>query len=467
MKIVCNRLLSLTYDIELIKILSENIRLGVMGANFFTPIIVSFILLEQINRTILVIWLISQFLILFFRFLIGKKLNQAVKIKNELNIEKYFRYYLLMVVLSGLSWGFIVVLTIYYSTEIYVLMMITVVFGLTSASVSTLGSIFHAMFLFSISIFIPVVLALFFIKFNYIYFFEGILIISYTLITTKAFYTNYLAMKRNIEKQYELEVLNKTLESRIKKEVEKNREKERYLLQQNRLAQMGELISMIAHQWRQPLSSISSISAALELKTQIGNIDNEFIIENVKKIKNYTTYLSETINDFRDFFKEEKEKQKTTLVKIVKNSLSIIGDELKNNNILVKTDFNSNSEVCVYANELQQVILSIIKNAEDALVENEVENPILKISVYETRDRFFLNIEDNAGGIPEEIKNKIFEPYFSTKLKKDGTGLGLYMSKIIVEKHCLGKLYFSNTENGAIFVIELYKENIESKQDEY
>ncbi len=459
MKIACNRLLSLTYDIELIKIMSENIRLSVLGANFITPLIAVILLFGQIPKNMLFIWFLINLSVLVFRFLIGKKLRIGLNLQDEHQIEKYFRLYLLFIAISGLLWSFLIILTIYFSTEVYVLVMLTVIFGLTSGSVSTLGAIFHAMFLFSISIFIPTIIALVFIKYNPIYIFEAIFSISYIFITTKAFYANYMVMKKNIEKQYELEIVNRTLENRIKKEVEKNREKERYLLQQNRLAQMGELISMIAHQWRQPLSSISSISSALELKAELGNLKKEFILKSVESIKKYVTYLSTTIDDFRAFFKDDKKKQKTTIKQIVDNSLAIIGDELKHKNIKLITKINTTEEISVYANELQQVLINLIKNAEDALFENGIENKEIKIEAYEDEKKIVLSVEDNAGGIPDEVKFKIFDPYFSTKLKKDGTGLGLYMSKIIVEEHSHGRLYFKNTNKGARFLIELYKED--------
>ncbi len=459
MKIACNRLLSLTYDIELIKIMSENIRLSVLGANFITPLIAMILLSGQIPQNMLFIWFLINLSVLVFRFLIGKKLRIGLNLQDEHQIEKYFRLYLLFIAISGLLWSFLVILTIYFSTEVYVLVMLTVIFGLTSGSVSTLGAIFHAMFLFSISIFIPTIIALVSIKYNPVYIFEAIFSISYIFITTKAFYANYMVMKKNIEKQYELEIINRTLENRIKKEVEKNREKERYLLQQNRLAQMGELISMIAHQWRQPLSSISSISSALELKAELGNLKKEFILKSVESIKKYVTYLSTTIDDFRAFFKDDKKKQKTTVKQIVDNSLAIIGEELKHKNIKLVTKIDATEEICVYANELQQVLINLIKNAEDALFENGIENKEIKIRAYEDEKKVVLSVEDNAGGIPEEVKFKIFDPYFSTKLKKDGTGLGLYMSKIIVEEHSHGRLYFKNTNKGAQFFIELYKED--------
>ena len=248
----------------------------------------------------------------------------------------------------------------------------------------------------------------------------------------------------------------KKLKYRIKEAIKKNRKQELLLVQQNRFAQRGEMIAMIAHQWRQPLSSISSTISAIELKTQLGNLDEKFIIENTKKIHNYTKYLSDTIDDFRNFFKQDKTKQKILVNDIVKNALKIIEDELKSRHIEIILNLNSSTKLETYKNELQQALLNIIKNAEDALVENEIKNPIIQIESEEDHDFIYLHVKDNAGGINKDIQDKIFEPYFSTK-GKNGTGLGLYMSKIIIEKHCNGKLSFKDIENGTLFTMQFKK----------
>ena len=227
------------------------------------------------------------------------------------------------------------------------------------------------------------------------------------------------------------------------------------MLQQSRLAQMGEMISMIAHQWRQPLAAISSISSALTLKAHLNKLDNPTIIELAGKIDSNSQHLSSTIDDFRDFFKSNKQKLQTNYSILVKSVLEIIEISLINKNIKLIKDLRSDDNFQSYPNEIKQVMLNLMKNAEDVLIEKEISDPCIKISTYREKDFLVLRISDNAGGIPEDIIPKIFDPYFSTKTEKDGTGLGLYMSKTIIENHCNGRLTAQNDNDGAVFKIIL------------
>jgi signal transduction histidine kinase len=249
----------------------------------------------------------------------------------------------------------------------------------------------------------------------------------------------------------ELEDFNKRLRRTVKNEVEKNRQKDQQLLQQSRLAQMGEMISMIAHQWRQPLAAISSSSATIKLKAMLGKLDKDSAIELSTNIATYSQHLSVTIDDFRDFFKSNKEKRDTTYGELVENVLGIIGSSIQNKNITLKKDLKSEVVFNTYKNELKQVVLNLIKNAEDILLEKNIKDPEIVIRTYENT----LTVSDNGGGIPEDIIDKIFDPYFSTKLEKNGTGLGLYMSKTIIHEHCGGELSVQNSDEGAVFTIAL------------
>jgi len=258
------------------------------------------------------------------------------------------------------------------------------------------------------------------------------------------------------EKLYkEISEFNLTLEQRIEDEVKKNREKDKQMFQQNRLAQMGEMIGMIAHQWRQPLAAISSTSSGMNLKAQLNKLDSSTAIELTTKINTYSKHLSETIDDFRRFFQEDKEKSETSYDAIIKNVLKIIDISIQNNKIELIEDYSCEDTFKTYPNEIMQVLLNLIKNAEDILIEKKIENPYIKILTYKQNNDLILEVHDNGGGIDENIIDKIFIPYFSTKTKKDGTGLGLYMSKTIIEDHCFGKLSVSNGNDGAIFQIVL------------
>ncbi len=234
---------------------------------------------------------------------------------------------------------------------------------------------------------------------------------------------------------------------------EKNREK--FIQHQSKLAQMGEMMTMIAHQWRQPLNAISTTSINLNLKAKLGKLNNSYVIEHTDKICTFSRHLSTTINDFRDFFKADKKKKKICLCNIIKSVLDIIEVPIINQNIRLIQDLKSKTKINTYPNELKQVILNLIKNSEDIVLEKKIFNPYIKISTYQKENNHILEVSDNGGGVPTKLIDKIFEPDFSTKIDKDGTGLGLYMSKTIIEEHCGGKLSIKNGKDGAIFKIVL------------
>jgi signal transduction histidine kinase len=234
------------------------------------------------------------------------------------------------------------------------------------------------------------------------------------------------------------------------------KEKERALMQQSRLAQMGELLNMIAHQWRQTLAAISSTANSLILKTTLDKYDKDFFTLRLENIANYSQHLSATVDDFRNFFKSHKEKREITLEEVCEDSLSIIEASIESKNIQIKRIYNANKKLSTYPSELRQVVLNLLKNAEDVLVERKVQNPRITISTANyDKNRFELVIKDNAGGISKKILDKIYDPYFTTKDEKNGSGLGLYMSKIIIQEHCNGTLKVSNDAEGAVFTVSL------------
>ncbi len=245
------------------------------------------------------------------------------------------------------------------------------------------------------------------------------------------------------------------LQIEMQKAIKQSKIKDQQLQQQSRLAQMGEMISMIAHQWRQPLTAISATSGAINLKAQLNKLDKDTAIELSSKISDYSQHLSSTIDDFRDFFKSNKEKRETSYDEIIQSVLGIIEISITNKNIKIVKELNSKDKFNSYPNELKQVVMNLIKNAEDILIEKSVQDPCIHIKTYKQEDKNILEISDNGGGIPKDILPKIFDPYFSTKTKKDGTGLGLYMSKTIIEEHCEGSMNAYNSKDGAVFKIVL------------
>ena len=231
-----------------------------------------------------------------------------------------------------------------------------------------------------------------------------------------------------------------------------------FIQQQAKLAQMGELLSMIAHQWRQPLTAISAASENLKLKTLLNQVDTSLIQTTTEDINKYTTYLSNTINDFKNFYKTDKTLETTSLNEMVIKSLYIIEDSILYKNIKIIKNLDSTSTVKTFMSEVTQVILTLLQNAEEILVEKNIENPYIKINTFEDEKYLYIQIIDNGGGIPSDVFDRIFDPYFSTKHQKNGTGLGLYFAKNIIENNCNALLSAKNDLDEAIFTIRFNRE---------
>lgn len=254
-------------------------------------------------------------------------------------------------------------------------------------------------------------------------------------------------------KSKQLQDLNNSLEQRVFQEIEKNREKEQLLVQKSRFIALGEMISNIAHQWRQPLSELSSILMSMKFKHTVGKLDDDIMEQKSKEAEQVLNFMSHTIDDFRNFFMPKKDRQEFYVAKSVESVMTIISSALSNNNIQVDIDIDKNLKLHTFKNEYEQVILNVISNAKDVLIAQKIENPKILIEAKKLGNLVELFIEDNGGGITVKPKNKIFEPYFTTKVDSDGTGIGLYMSKTIVDKNMQGKLRVRNTDIGARFEI--------------
>jgi signal transduction histidine kinase len=242
------------------------------------------------------------------------------------------------------------------------------------------------------------------------------------------------------------------LNQQIEREVNKNREKDAILFQQARLTSIGEMIGNIAHQWRQPLNSVGIMIQDLIEAEEYGEIDKEFIENFVDEAMVKVNYMSRTIDDFRDFFKPNKAPQDFDVLTILDQSVSLVKDRLKSESIELIYNREKNFSVSGYPNEFSQVAVNILNNAKDVLITKTSERWI-KIDICESSRAVI--IEDSGGGIPDEIIKKIFEPYFTTKHQSSGTGIGLYMSKMIIEDNMNGQLIVENSENGAVFKIKL------------
>ncbi len=228
------------------------------------------------------------------------------------------------------------------------------------------------------------------------------------------------------------------------------------IIEQSKSAAMGEMISMIAHQWRQPLQAVSILVQKLPLTKMIdGELTDEALDQVVEDVSVQLNYMSKTIDDFRNFFKPNKEKEHIVVSELIAKVKDFLAYMLKIDQIDFIVEYENDVDVRIYINEIVQVLINIIKNARDAMIENKIENRKIIIRFAQIDNDLVLTIEDNAGGIPQDVLGKIFEPYFSTKFNKNGTGLGLYMSKTIVEEHSHGMIKAQNGENGAIFTINL------------
>ncbi|ABB44244.1 multi-sensor signal transduction histidine kinase [Sulfurimonas denitrificans DSM 1251] len=257
-----------------------------------------------------------------------------------------------------------------------------------------------------------------------------------------------------INSQMKLENTNAQLEERLMQEIQKSKEQENMLLKHVRQAAMGEMISMIAHQWRQPISTISIVADNILMGMMLGDETKEDTEEGLSVIKKQVVHLSQTIDDFRSFFAPNKSKEHTFIKDAIDSALSIIEANLKNSNIKIIKMLEDTKAINIYKNEMIQVFLNILKNANDALLYAEIENPTITIRSYEDESGITVSIMDNGDGIKEEIIDKIFESYFTTKNEKNGTGLGLYMVKTIVEQRCQGTIIAKNSDDGgAEFVI--------------
>ncbi|RXJ68458.1 hypothetical protein CRV08_06400 [Halarcobacter ebronensis] len=224
----------------------------------------------------------------------------------------------------------------------------------------------------------------------------------------------------------------------------KLREKENLLIQKSKMASMGEMLENIAHQWRQPLSIISTTSSGLLLRKNLGfevNINEE--IEDLQKIGDTVKYLSQTIDDFRNYFKPNKDKEVFNLRTCYEKTLKLLSTKFDILNITIVENLED-VEVYGFENEFTQVIMNLLNNTKDVLMEKIEDNRLIIVTIHKEQDSVFFSIRDNGGGVPKEIMDKIFEPYFTTKGKDEGTGIGLYMSKEIVEKHMNGKLELHN-----------------------
>ncbi|QKJ21520.1 cache domain-containing protein [Poseidonibacter lekithochrous] len=268
--------------------------------------------------------------------------------------------------------------------------------------------------------------------------------------------------KLNAEKNSILGVIQDITET---KNLEKEKQKQEELLyQQSKMAAMGEMIGNIAHQWRQPLSSISISASGAKFQKEMGILTDEIFYSLMDTINDKTQYLSQTIDDFRNFYKPDKTKNLFTTKSVYEKTIKLVSTQFLSKQIQINDNIED-VEIFSIENELIQVLINILNNARDAFEKTKDIKKFVSINIYTEDKKVYIEILDNAGGVPIHIIDRIFEPYFTTKHQSQGTGIGLYMSEEIIKKHLNGNIYVKNKEftyediqyKGASFTIVLDK----------
>lgn len=296
---------------------------------------------------------------------------------------------------------------------------------------------------------------------NYI---QTTIIIAFFLLLAVSFLSILISQKINDtfaeyqekvkKKESDLKDLNQNLNAKIALAIKEANQKDRAMLHQSRLARMGEMLSMISHQWRQPLNQLSSILMELETRVAFKQANEPFLLTCASDATKIIQYMSLTIEDFKNFFKPGKEKEDFYVSHACNDAVSLIKDTLINQHIILNFKIIKDKKIRGYKREYSQVVLNLLLNAKDALLSNTIKDGNITLTVNTNDNVSIVEVKDNSGGIKEELLDLIFEPYFSTK-KSQGTGLGLYMSKMIIETNMQGKLSVINGNDGAIFKISI------------
>jgi len=296
-------------------------------------------------------------------------------------------------------------------------------------------------------------------------------ILSFIVFTILSFFIYFNLLQKELLKQKvqqktkELKNINKSLEEKIAQELEKNEQTQQQLFKSEKMASMGEMIGNIAHQWRQPLSIISTAATGMLVQKEFGELKDEQFIENCNIINDNSQYLSKTIDDFRDFIKGDKKVVLFNIQDTITSFLHLVEPSMKNHNISVIVNNDTNIQLLGHPNELIQCLINIYNNARDVLKTLQLEQNYVFLSIEETKELVTIIFKDNAGGISPEVLPKIFEPYFTTKHKSQGTGLGLHMTYNLIVMGMHGSIeasnttyeYKSKTYTGAQFTIQIPK----------
>ena len=399
-------------------------------------------------------FLLSITLIPLFITLFAKSIFEtSIKYKRE---NRYLNSVILISSLMFIFGFYNLYLTLILMSNVYVYLFAVLFF--TTYSIMKKGNPFAPIFLVANTIFslLMMVTNLYYMGLlNYsVFTFNSA---SLGVITEAIMLSLLLSYRFKLLQKKELENSKQLLKqkSNIQKGLEKSRKRDKILFQQQKLVSMGEMIENIAHQWRQPLSQINSSVLVIDnyLDTQYKHYEK--IESKLLEIEDLTLYMSKTIDSFKNFFNPHKVHTTFAIKTVIEASLLILQNSIESNSIEIEYHVDKKSNYFGLEDELQQVLIIILNNAKDALIEKKILNAKIMIEVVEKENSYLISITDNAGGVDEAIIDKIFEPYFTTKHKSQGTGLGLYISKLIIQENMNGSLNVKNSKNGAIFEIEL------------
>jgi signal transduction histidine kinase len=255
------------------------------------------------------------------------------------------------------------------------------------------------------------------------------------------------------EAEEALRQLNETLEQRVRSEVAANRDKDHLLIQQSRLAAMGEMVHNIAHQWRQPLNSLGLLVSNILNDFRFKTMTEETLEHDVASARRLLEKMSTTIDDFRDFFRPDREKMSFDVAAAVHDAVFIVEAALKSNRIEITVDAPPGLTASGFPSQYGQAVLNLLVNAKEAIHANRKSDGHIRVALGKEGGDAVLSVEDNGGGIPEEILPRLFDPYFTTK--DQGSGIGLYMAKMIIERNMGGGISATNIENGARFTLRI------------
>ena len=261
--------------------------------------------------------------------------------------------------------------------------------------------------------------------------------------------------KKLAESEYEVILQNEQLEIKVDEVITKNKQNQTLLFQQSKMAAMGEMIGNIAHQWRQPLNALSALNVRLGMKYQMDKLNDKEMSIFEEKSNELIQGMSHTIDDFRNFFYPNKSSEWFFVEEAIEEAIHFIESSYKVNNIKIINHSSRNIEIKNHKNELIQVLLNIFNNSKDAIKGNNLKSGMVSVNILVSEKNLTITIQDNGGGIQQGIIDRVFEPYFTTKFQDEGTGIGLYMSKMIIEESMHGKLKVENNEDGVLTSIEL------------